>query len=407
MDNPKERVRRRIDTEASSLIRLSHTIHGHPELAYAEVRSSALLAGALEEAGLNVERGAYGLETAFRATAGHRPLPGALRGASGGLHIVICAEYDALPGIGHACGHNIIGASSVGAGLALSEVAEDLGIRVTILGTPAEERGGGKIDLINAGAFDDADLAMMVHPGPMEVVDLPTLAWASLEITYHGKESHASMAPHRGLNALDAMNISYVAVAALRQHIRQTERIHGIITHGGDAPNIVPKLTTAAYFVRAANSEELQLLKERVVRCFEAGALATGCDLEVSWLVKDYEFMRMNPTIGAVYEANLETTGRSAIPRQVVGNQAASTDMGNVSHLVPSIHPMMSIDSLPAVNHQVEFAAASVSPAGDRAVVDAALVLASTAVDIATTPGAVDRLREEFAHPAADTSLRL
>jgi metal-dependent amidase/aminoacylase/carboxypeptidase family protein len=203
------------------------------------------------------------------------------------------------------------------------------------------------------------------------------------------------------------MNISYVAVAALRQHIRQTERIHGIITHGGDAPNIVPKLTTAAYFVRAANSEELQLLKERVVRCFEAGALATGCDLEVSWLVKDYEFVRMNPTIGAVYEANLETTGRSAIPRQVVGNQAASTDMGNVSHLVPSIHPMMSIDSLPAVNHQAEFAAASVSPAGDRAVVDAALVLASTAIDIATTPGAVDRLREEFAHPAADTSLRL
>ncbi|MEA2593358.1 MAG: hypothetical protein QOD62_3189, partial [Actinomycetota bacterium] len=212
--NPKERVRRRIDTEASSLIRLSHTIHGHPELAYEEVRSSALLAAALEEAGLNVERGAYGLETAFRATAG---------AGQKGLHIVICAEYDALPGIGHACGHNIIGASSVGAGLALSEVAEDLGIRVTVLGTPAEERGGGKIDLINAGAFDDADLAMMVHPGPMEVVDLPTLAWASLELTYHGKESHASMAPHRGLNALDALNISYVAIAALRQHIRQTE----------------------------------------------------------------------------------------------------------------------------------------------------------------------------------------
>jgi len=394
--NLKDRVRRRIEAETSSLIDLSHTIHGHPELAYEEVRSSALLGAALEEGGLTVERGAYGLETAFRATAGHE-----------GLHIVICAEYDALPEIGHACGHNIIGASSVGAGLALSEVADDLGIRVTVLGTPAEERGGGKIDLINAGAFDDADLAMMVHPGPMEVVDLPTLAWASLEVTYRGKESHASMAPHRGLNALDAMNISYVAVAALRQHIRQTERIHGIVTHGGDAPNIVPKLTTAAYFVRAANSEELQLLKERVVRCFEAGALATGCELEVSWLVKDYEFVRMNPTIGEVYEANLEKTGRSALPRQVIGNQAASTDMGNVSHVVPSIYPMMSIDSLPAVNHQAEFAAASISPAGDRAVVDAALVLASTAVDIATTPGAVDRLREEFAHPIPDSSLRL
>ena len=272
---------------------------------------------------LIIERSVYGLETAFRVTAGH-----------GGLHMVICAEYDALPGIGHACGHNIIAASSVGAGLALSELADDLGIRVTVLGTPAEERGGGKIDLINAGAFDNADLAMMVHPGPMEVVDLPTLAWASLEVTYHGKESHASMAPHRGLNALDAINISYVAIAALRQHIRQTERIHGIVTHGGDAPNIVPRLTRAAYVVRAACSEELQLLKERVVRCLEAGALATGCELEVRWLVKDYEFVRMNPTIGALYEANLEKIGRSAIPRQVVGSQAASTDMGNVSQLV-------------------------------------------------------------------------
>jgi amidohydrolase len=394
--NLKDRVRRRIEAETSSLIDLSHTIHAHPELAYEEVRSSALLAAALEEGGLNIECGVYGLETAFLATAGHE-----------GLHIVICAEYDALPEIGHACGHNIIGASSVGAGLALSEVADDVGIRVTVLGTPAEERGGGKIDLINAGAFDHADLAMMVHPGPMEVVDLPTLAWASLEVTYHGKESHASMAPHLGLNALDAMNISYVAIAALRQHIRQTERIHGIVTHGGDAPNIVPKLTPAAYFVRAADSEELQLLKERVVRCLEAGALATGCELEVSWLVKDYEFVRMNPTIGAVYEANLEKIGRSAVPRQVVGSQAASTDMGNVSHLVPSIHPMMSIDSLPAVNHQVEFADAAISPPGDRAVVDAALVLASTAVDIAITPGAIDRLREEFAHPTPDSSLRL
>src|ERR1700704_2806226 len=178
------------------------------------------------------------------------------------------------------------------------------------------------------------------------------------------------MAPHLGLNALDALNISYVAVGALRQHIRHTERIHGIVTHGGDAPNIVPKLTTAAYFVRAANSEDLQVLKERVVRCFEAGALATGCDLEVSWLVKDYEFVRMNPTIGAVYEVNLEKIGRSAIPRQVVGNQAAST-------------------------------------AGDLAVIDPALVLAFTAVDIATTPGAIDRIREEFAHPTPDSSLHL
>src|SRR2546428_12796249 len=348
--NLKDRVRRRIGAETSSLIDLSHTIHGHPELAYEEVRSSALLAAALEEGGLTVERSIYGLETAFRATAGHR-----------GLHMVICAEYDALPEIGHACGHNIIAASSAGAGLALSEIAEDLGIRVTVLGTPAEESGGGKVDLINAGAFDSAAAAMMVHPAPMEVVDCPTLAWASVKVVYRGKESHASMAPHRGLNALDAMNLSYMAISALRQHIQHTERIHGIITHGGDAPNVVPSLTRGTYFIRAATLEELDPLKERVVRCFEAGALATGCELELSWLGNDYESVRTNPTLGALYESNLEALGRSAIPQALVQHQAASTDMGNVSRVVPSIHPWMSIDSLPAVNHQREFADHAIS----------------------------------------------
>jgi amidohydrolase len=384
--DPKDRARRRIETEAARLIGLSHDLHANPELAYEEVRSAALVAGALDAGGMRVERGTYGLPTSFRASAGR-----------GGPHVVLCAEYDALPEIGHACGHNVIAASAVGAGLALAELAEDLGIRVSVLGTPAEERGGGKIDLIRAGAFDDADVAMMVHPGPTEVVDMPTLAWASLKVTFHGKESHASMAPHLGLNALDALTISYTAIGALRQHIRQSERIHGIITHGGDAANIVPNRTTGTFYIRAATSEDLTGLKERVLRCFEAGALATGCQLEVAWEVKDYQFVQMNQTLGSFYEANLEAVGRSAIPRVVVASQAASTDMGNVSHVVPSIHPMMSIHSLPAVNHQREFAAASVAPAGDRAVGDAALALAWTAIDLATLPGALDRVREDFA----------
>jgi amidohydrolase len=385
-----ERARRRIEADADALVALSHELHAHPELAYQEVNSCALVAGALAAGGLAVERGAYGLPTALRATAG-----------DSGPHLVLCAEYDALPGIGHACGHNIIAASAVGAGLALAEQAGELGIRVTVLGTPAEERGGGKVDLIRAGAFEAVDLAMMVHPGPIEVIELPTLAWATLEVTYHGKASHASMAPELGVNALDALTISYAAIAALRQHIGRSERLHGIITHGGDAPNVVPAAAAASYYIRAADAGALQVLKGRALRCFEAGALATGCELEARWAANDYEEVRTNPTMAAAYAASLERLGRRPRPRAEVEGQAASTDMGNVSHRVPSIHPMMSIDSLPAVNHQAGFAAAAAAPAGDRAVVDAAEALAWTAIELATTPGAIAAAREDFAGQAA------
>lgn len=392
----KERARQQIASDAHALIELSHRIHAHPELAYEEVRSSAWLAGALEAGGMKAERRAHGLETAFRASS-----------ETSGPHVLICAEYDALPEIGHACGHNIIGASAVGAGLALSELAGDLGIRVTVLGTPAEESGGGKVDLINAGAFEEVDVAMMVHPGPLDVVDIPSLAWAQIEIAYHGKESHASAFPELGLNALDAMNLSYTAIAALRQHIRATERIHGIVTHGGDAPNIVPKLTSARYFVRARNLEDLEALKPRVVRCFEAGAHATGCELEMKWVGHHYDRVFTNPRIAEAYEANLRALGRTALPRAAVERYAGSTDMGNVSAIVPSIHPLMSVDSLPAVNHQAEFAAHCVSPAGDRALVDAATVMAWTAIDLAVTPGAFEEARAAFESGPAEEGIRL
>jgi amidohydrolase len=385
---PKARARARLDAEAPRLIEISHRLHAKPELAYEEFASSALLADALEDGGLAVARGVHGLETAFRATAGS---------ARGGPHIVVCAEFDALPEIGHACGHNIIAASAVGAGLALAPLADELGFRLSVLGTPAEESGGGKVDLIRAGAFDDADVALMVHPAPMEVVDWPTLAWATIRIEYHGREAHASMAPNRGVNALDAMNLSYMAVAALRQHILPTERIHGIVTHGGDAPNVVPKLTRATYFVRAANRPDLEALKTRVVRCFEAGALATGCELALTFPVNDYDPVSTNPTLASIYEANLHRLGREGVPRQAVVAQAGSTDMGNVSEVVPSIHPLMSINCFPAVNHQEAFAAHTVTPEGDRAVTDAALAIAWTAIDVATRPEALARIREEFA----------
>jgi amidohydrolase len=385
----KAQVQRRVEADAASLLALSHRIHGHPELAYEEMQAAEWVAEALEAGGMRVERKAHGLPTALRATAGRA-----------GANVVLCAEYDALPGIGHACGHNVIAASSVGAGLALGELADDLGIRVTVLGTPAEESGGGKIDLLAAGAFEDATVAMMVHPWPDELVEFPTLAWARVEVAYHGKEAHASVTPHRGLNALDAATLSYMAVAALRQHLRPTERVHGIITHGGDAPNIVPRFARAIYFARAPSFEELEALKERVVRCFQAGAVATGCELEIGWLGNDYDSIVANPTMGALYEANLSALGRHAVPPGALSETGGSTDMGNVSRVVPSIHPMIGLDCRPAVNHQAEFAAAAVSPAADRAVIDGALALAWTAVDLATTPGAFGRIQEEFEHRA-------
>lgn len=381
----KDRISERVDADRADLIDLSHQIHAVPELAYEEFRSSQLLADSLENHGMKVERKAHGLETAFRATAG-----------TGGPHVAICAEFDALPDIGHACGHNIIGSSAVGAGIALAEFAEDLGIRVTVLGTPAEEAGGGKVDMIEAGAFDDVDVALMVHPGPMEVIDMPSLAIIQLRVTYHGKESHASAFPELGVNALDAINISYTAISALRQHIRQTDRIHGIVTHGGDAPNVVPKLTSAEYYVRAATLEELEELEVRVRRCFEAGALATGCEVDIEPRGHAYDRVVMNPTMGEIYDRNLHAIGRRALPRAAVERTAGSTDMGNVSRIVPAIHPLMSIDSLPAVNHQAEFTAHCVSEAGDDAVIDAAKAMAMTVADLATTDGALDRVREEF-----------
>lgn len=381
----KTAAEQRIHSELERLVSISHRLHDSPELAYEEHRSSDLLATSLEEVGLKVERSAHGIETAFRATAGKT-----------GPHFVICAEYDALPEIGHACGHNIIAASAVGAGFALAGIAEELQIRVTVLGTPAEESGGGKVDLINAGAFDDVDAALMVHPGPIEVVDLPTLAWSHVRATFHGKESHASFAPELGLNALDALTISYSAIGALRQHISHTQRIHGIITKGGDAPNIVPRLTEARFYVRAASMEELHPLKQRVVRCFEAGALATGCELELHWFGNDYDVVTMNPTMGSIYDRNLTGVGRTALPRAVVESQAGSTDMGNVSKVVPSIHPLMSIDSLPAVNHQADFTAKTITPAGDKAVIDAALVMAWTVIDLATDPSELAKVKSEF-----------
>jgi len=351
---------------------ISNWLYENPELAYAEFDSSKRLAEFLGPNGFDVTYPAYGLETAFEANAGTE-----------GPRVVICAEYDALPGVGHACGHNIIATAALGAGTALSGLAEELGIRVTVLGTPAEEGGGGKVELLNAGAFEDCAASMMVHPSPRNVLDPNFLAINSYVVEYFGKESHASFSPEVGVNALDAFVQSYNNVSTLRQHFIATDRVHGMISHGGEAPNIIPAYTRSQWIIRAGTGERLEELTAKVQACFEAAATATGCRVEVSSNNHTYVDMVNNPVMAEFYGANSEALGRHVPTRLESGeSSAASSDMGNVSHVVPSIHPGIAIET-DSVNHQPEFAAATITPSGEQALRDGALAMAHTIIDMA------------------------
>jgi amidohydrolase len=367
----------------AALIELSHLIHDHPELGFEEERSSAWLTDALASGGMEVETGVADLPTAFVATAGHGPLT-----------IGICAEYDALPGIGHACGHNVIAAAAVGAGFALAGLADDLGLTVKVFGTPAEEGGGGKILMLERGAFAGVHAAMMVHPSPMEQTTMPCLAVSHLDVHYTGKSAHASAFPELGLNAADAITVAQVGVGLLRQHIGQRDRIHGIVTKGGDAPNIVPEATTIKYYVRSQTMAALAELEPRVRRCFEAGALATGCTVRVEEMSPTYSEMTQDTELESLYRINAEALGRvfPNIPQQILERTAGSTDMANVSLALPTIHPMLGLNCLPAVNHQAEFAAAAITPTADLAVTDGATAMAWTCIDAALNESVRARL---------------
>lgn len=378
----KAGARERFDTARDNLIALSHRIHAHPELGFEEEKAATWLAETLADAGFTVETGICDLPTAFVARAGTGP-----------LHIAICAEYDCLPGVGHACGHNIIAATALGAGLAAARVADDVGLTVSVIGTPAEEGGGGKILLLERGAFAGVHAAMMVHPAPFDVAEMAIIAAAQFEVRYTGKEAHASAFPEVGINAADALTVAQTAIGLLRQHIRPTDRIHGIITKGGDAPNIIPAHTAAKYMVRAKSLGDLDTIRGKVLRCFEAGALATGSRLEISEDHKPYAEMRHDPDIAAAYRRNAETLGRTfPNPSSSLQRAAGSTDMGNVSLALPAIHPAISINSLPAVNHQPEFTAHCITEAADKALIDGALAMAWTAIDLAMDARVRERL---------------
>ncbi len=305
----------------------------------------------------------------------------------------MCAEYDALPDVGHACGHNIIAATAVGAGLALASVADELGLTVRVLGTPAEEGGGGKVLMLERGAFAGVHAAMMVHPWPTERLTATCLAVAHYDVRFSGREAHASAAPWEGVNAQDALTIAQVAIGLLRQQLPPGDQVHGVVTKSSAAANIIPASVTARYMVRSLTAQGLDAVRPRVDACFEAGALATGCTLDYEELSPVYSHMEPDPELLSAYRGNAEALGRHFDADSGGAPQPTlSTDMANVSLAVPTIHPLIGIETHGAVNHQREFTAACITPSADAAVRDGAIALAWTAIDAATDPALRARL---------------
>lgn len=381
----KEHVREEIFAHREDLISLSRELHSEPELGWQEHRSSQRVGERLGAAGFEVTQPYLGLETALHAVHPSGAAAGrdsANAGAAPHLRIGIMAEYDALPGLGHACGHNLISAITVGAATGLSRVAEALGLQVEVFGTPAEEGGGGKIDLLERGAFEGLDLAMMAHPGPVDVARADPLAVAHWAVSYHGRAAHASAFPTEGVNAADAFTIAQVAIGLLRQQLPATTRVHGVVLEAGTAPNSIAGSARGRWYVRAKDLEELERVEQQVRACFEAGALATGCRLEMELESKPYASFKRVDELDALYTANAERLGRVFRPDHPGARMAnASTDMGNVSQAVPSLHPYVGLDCYPVLNHQAEFADATLGPVAEQALLDAATALAWTAID--------------------------
>ncbi|MDT5096444.1 MAG: hypothetical protein QOC76_181 [Mycobacterium sp.] len=380
-----------VNRRRGDLIELSHSIHSEPELAFAEYKSCAKTQALVAERGFDITAAPGGLDTAFRAEFG-----------SGALIIGICAEYDALPGLGHACGHNIIAASAVGTALALADVADELGLTVVLLGTPAEEAGGGKVLLLNAGTFDDIAATVMLHPGPIDIARARSLALSQVEVTYRGREAHAAVAPYLGVNAADAITVAQTAIGLLRQQFVPGQMAHGIVTDGGQATNVIPARTALCYTMRATDAPSLRHLEDKMADCFLAGAIATGCDYEVEETEPPYDELAPDKWLAGVFRDEMIRLGRAPVGEEIeAALPLGSTDMGNVTQLMPGIHPVVGVDAEGASVHQPGFATAAASASGDKAVVEGAIMLARTVVALAETPSERDRVRESQARRVA------
>jgi amidohydrolase len=380
-----------IKRRRGDLVELSHAIHAEPELAFAEHRSCAKTQALVAEYGFEITAAPGGLDTAFRADYGNGPLV-----------IGICAEYDALPEIGHACGHNIIAASAVGTALALAEVADDLGLTVALIGTPAEESGGGKALLLKAGTFDDVAATVMLHPGPIDIAAARSLALSEVTVAYTGRESHAAVAPYLGINAADAVTVAQVAIGLLRQHLVPGQMVHGIVTDGGQATNVIPGHAEMRYTMRAVNSESLHELESRMAGCFAAGSVATGCEQVVTETAPPYAELAPDPWLASVFRGEMLRLGRAPVPEDVEATlPLGSTDMGNVTQVMPGIHPIVRIEAGDASIHQPAFTAAAAGPSADTAVVEGAIMLARTVVGLAENHAERDRVLELLARRAS------
>jgi amidohydrolase len=371
----KRRAAIAIEAKRDVWLELSHRIHAHPELGHEEERAAAWVGEVLADDGFAVEQGVCDLPTAFKASDGQ-----------GTLHVALCAEYDALPGIGHACGHNMIAAASVAAAAGVRSVLDEVDLTISVLGTPAEEviQRGGKVLMLERGAFDGVHAAMMAHPAPFEAVAPTLIAAAGFEVSSVGREAHASAAPEVGINAADAVVVAQVALGLLRQQLPRSSRVHGIVDHAGDAPNVIPASAHARYLVRAPRVAELQDIYARVIKCFEAGALATGATMTVAGGDRPFAEVTHHRQLAERYRDNGGALGRAFSDDDPTFAQfQASTDMGNVSAVVPSIHPFFGVGTWPVVNHQPEFADFCATPAADDAMIAAATALAWTAIDAA------------------------
>ena len=387
MKELKDQLSAYIQNHRGDLLEVSHQIHSQPELAFEEHKACAILTDAISDLGHAASKGSFGLDTAFDALTVNNPGP----------QVDILAEYDALPGIGHACGHNLIATSALGAAAALGAIASDLPGRVRLLGTPAEEKGGGKELMAREGAFKNTDMAMMIHPAGVNLSTMPSICIAEVKVVYRGQSAHASAMPHRGKNALDGLLLAYQAISNLRQHIRDNERIHGIVTEGGQAPNIVPDRAVGEFYVRAANVRALESLKPRVQACFDAGATASGCEVDVLWAGVDYLDLNTNWPLADQFQLNAEALGRQFVDKESMWRAAAgSTDMGNVTHMLPGIHPMLASAPSNVVIHHPDFADYAGSEMGDAAAIDGAIALAHTAVDYLLDPQLQAKAKQAF-----------
>ena len=382
----KDKAIAHIDEIRNLVIDVSKKMFENPEVAFKEFKASRRLADELEKAGFAVELGVAGLETAIRAV---HPAE------SDGPSVAILAEYDALPEIGHACGHNLIGGAALGACLALGRIKEDLPGTLIFLGTPAEEDIGGKIAMVEAGVFRDVDAAMMFHPSPgYTVVGRQGLALTEVKIEFHGKSAHAAASPEKGINALDAIIQTFNGINALRQHIKSTSRIHGVITHGGVKPNIIPDYAAADFYVRAPDDGYCAELVKKLENCAKGAASATGANLNFKIIEPSYQSRKMNKAMGEAFVKNLEIIGEPLT--DLPEGSGGSSDIGNVSQVVPAIHPYISICDASVAGHSKGFAEASISERGREAMIAAAKALAMTAIDLFTDSDLMERVRTEF-----------